>query len=163
MTAAEEQQTLDLGDYRGQNITDTAVKILNQTGGFHPQTDMAEPQIFEIDEEFTIAVRVKVTDHHVKRYEAKGEDDEPRLQLLQTWTMGTVAIIPESDKVKKELDLTESRRAAVDKAAAKAKETVKKAARPARKPRGTGQLVSIGDSLQQAADEGKIPQPEAPE
>lgn len=157
MTAAEEQQTLDLGDYRGQNITDTAVKILNQTGGFHPQTDMAEPEIKEMDEEFTIAVRVKVTDHHIKRILARKDDDEDRLQLLQTWTMGTVAVIPDKGEVKKELDATEARRAATEKAAAKVKATAKKAARPARQARGAGKLVSIGDSLQEAANAGKIP------
>jgi hypothetical protein len=157
MTAAPQQQTLDLGDYRGQNITDTAVKILNQTGGFHPQTDMAEPEIKEMDEEFTIAVRVKVTDHHIKRILAHKDDEEDRLQLLQTWTMGTVAVIPDTGTVKKELDATEARRAATEKAAEKAKATVKKATKPARGPRGAGKLVSIGDSLQEAANAGKIP------
>jgi hypothetical protein len=156
MTAAQ-QPTLDLGDYRGQNITDTAVKILNQTGGFHPQTDMAEPEIKEIDEEFTIAARVKVTDHHVKRILAKKDDDPEKLLLLQTWTMGTVAVIPDTGAVKRELDATEARRAAEEKVAAKVKGAAKKAARPARQARGAGKLVSIGDSLQEAANAGKIP------
>lgn len=155
MTDAAEQTTLDLGDYRGKNITDTAVKILNQTGGFHPQTDMADPQIMEMDEEFTIAVRVKVTDHHVKRIEAKREDEEDRLQLLQTWTMGTVAIIPDTGATKKELDAAERRREAADKAAEKAKAAAKEAAKPKRGPKGPGaDVVPISDSLQAASDAG---------
>jgi hypothetical protein len=154
MTDAAQQSTLDLGDYRGQNITDTAVKILNQTGGFHPQTDMAEPQIMEMDEEFTIAVRVKVTDHHIKRIEAKAEDDDDRLQLLQTWTMGTVAIIPDTGPVKRELDQVETRREQAETAAAKAKAKAKEAAKPKRGPRGKADVVPISDSLQAASDAG---------
>lgn len=150
MTDAAQQPTLDLGEYRGKNITDTAVKILNQTGGFHPQTDMAEPQIMEMDEEFTIAVRVKVSDHHIKRIMGRG-DEEDRLQLLQTWTMGTVAIIPDSGTTKKELDAAERRREAAEKASAKAKE----AAKPKRAARSPGaDVVPISDSLQQVSDKG---------
>ena len=100
--SAAEQPTLDLGNYRGQNITDTAVKILNQTGGFHPSTEMDEPRIFEVDEELTIAARVKVTDHQIKRILSKKDDDPDRLQLIQTLVMGTVAVIPDTGSVKKE-------------------------------------------------------------
>jgi hypothetical protein len=152
MTAAiPEQPELDLGDYRGQGITDTAVKILNQSGGFHPETAMAEPRIFEIDEELTIAARVKVTDHHVKRILAKSEDDEDRLQILQTLVMGTVAIIPDTGATKKELDRVEAAQSAREKARAAAR---KAATKPERAPQGSAKVVSISDSLGDAAAKG---------
>lgn len=154
MSNAAEQPELDLGDYRGQNITDTAVKILNEKGGFHPETAMAEPRIYEIDEEITIAARIRVTDHHVKRILSAKEDDEDRLQLLQTWVMGTVAIIPDTGATKKALDQTEERAKQRDAAAERAKKAAKEAARPARAPRGGADVVPISDSLQQVSDSG---------
>lgn len=150
MTTAE-QPTLDLGNYRGQNITDTAVKILNQTGGFHPETDLAEPRIFEMDEEITIAARVKVTDHNIKRILAKKEDDEDRLQLIQTLVMGTIAVIPDTGAVKKELDRVEQAEADRQKARDAAKKTTAQ-----RSPSGTASVVSIGDSLANASASGKF-------
>lgn len=143
--SAVEQPALDLGDYRGQGITDTAVKILNQTGGFHPSTEMNEPRIFEVDEELTIAARVKVTDHQIKRILAKKDDDPDRLQLIQTLVMGTVAVIADTGNVKKELDRIEAQRAAVEKAAKEAK------AKPAKKRGVTrGGLRAVGSSIEEA-------------
>jgi hypothetical protein len=141
--SAAEQPTLDLGDYRGQNITDTSVKILNQTGGFHPQTEMSEPRIFEIDEEITIAARMRVTDHHIKRILAKGDDDPDKMLLLQTMVMGDVAVIPDTGSVKKELDRVAAQRARAEAAAKEAKE--KKGSKAKR-----GHLRSVGSSIEEA-------------
>lgn len=154
MSQAAEQPSLDLGDYRGQNITDTAVKILNEKGGFHPQTAMAEPRIFELDEEFTIAARVRVTDHHLKRLLATADDEDDRLQLLQTWVMGTIAIVPDTGTTKKELDRVEAAQREAEEAATKAKAKAKEAAKAARGPQGSAKVVSISDSLQQMSDNG---------
>lgn len=158
MTEAVEQTTLDLGDYRGQNITDTSVKILNQTGGFHPQTEMSEPRIFEIDEEITIAARVRVTDHHIKRILAKGDDDPDKMLLLQTMVMGDVAVIPDTGSVKKELDRVAAQRARVETAAAEAK----KAKSGGKAKRGHLRSVgsSIEEALQGASPEGTVETPD---
>jgi hypothetical protein len=144
MTEASEQQTLDLGEYRGKQITDTAVKILNQTGGFHPETEMAEPRIFEMDEEFTIAARVVVTDHNIKRILSRKDDDPDRLQLLQTWLMGTIAVIPDTGNVKKELDKVAAANARREAAAEEAK-----AAKRGKSVR-RGHLRSVGSSIEEA-------------
>ncbi len=151
MTAAE-QPSLDLGEYRGRNIIQTAVKLANTNDGFHPQTEMDEPRIFEIGEELTIAIRVRVTDHHPKLIE-KG-DDEGALEMVQTFKCGTVAIIADTGKVKTELDAVERRRTAAEAAAARAKAAAKKAAKPARAARGKAEVVPISSSLQEASDKG---------
>lgn len=154
MTAAQ-QPSLDLGEYRGRNILETAVKLANSNDGFHPSTDLDDPRIFELDEELTIAIRVKVTGHAPKLIE-KG-DNEGGVELLQTFKCGTIAIIPDTGKTKQALDAVEAKRKANEAAATKAKATAKKAASPPRRAAGSGKVVSIGDSLQQHADAGKIP------
>jgi hypothetical protein len=157
MTAASEQPALDLGNYRGKNILRTAIRLQNSKDGFHPSTDLEEPRIFELDEELTVAIRIKVSGHHPKVIE-KGEDYEiGMVDLLQDFKCGTIAIIPDTGATRKALDAVEARRKEADKAAEKAKATAKKAARPPRRAAGAGKVVSIGDSLQQHADAGKIP------
>lgn len=153
MTAAE-QPTLDLGDYRGRAITGTAVKLANATDGFHPQTAMSEPRIFEIGEELTIAVRVVVTAHGVQAVKSEKDDEELKgTSIIQTWKCQTVAIISDAGPVKKALDSV----AAAEKAAAEAK------ARAAKKPAGRkpgvrrGQLRSVGSSLEEALQGNAAP------
>ncbi|MGA9527154.1 MAG: hypothetical protein WBS24_03450 [Terriglobales bacterium] len=150
-----EQPTLDLGDYRGRGIAETAVRLQNTNDGFDPQTQMDEPRIFEIDEELTVAIRIKVTAHHPKLIE-KG-DHEGMLRVLQDFKCGTIAIVPDTGVVKKELDRAEANRKNAADAAAKAKEAAKKAAKPPRRAAGAGKLVSLGDSLQAHANAGKVP------
>ena len=137
MTAAE-QPSLDLGDYRGKNIIRTAIRLQNSKDGFHPSTDLEEPRIFELDEELTVAIRIRVSGHHPKVIE-KGDDDEiGMVDLLQDFKCGTIAIIPDTGATKKALDEVERRRKEAEKAAEKVKATAKKAARPARQARGAG-------------------------
>lgn len=156
MTAAE-QPSLDLGDYRGKNIIRTAIRLQNTNDGFHPSTDLEEPRIFELDEELTVAIRIKVSGHHPKVID-KGDDSEiGMVDLLQDFKCGTIAIIPDTGATKRALDQVEIRRTQAAEAAKKAKDAAKKAAKPARRAAGAGQLVSIGDSLQQHADAGNIP------
>ena len=132
------QPTLDLGDYRGRSIIQTAVKLANTNDGFHPSTEMDEPRIFEIGEELTIAIRVKVIDHHPKLIE-KG-DDEGGLEMVQTFKCGTVAIIADAGNVKKELDKVAERRKVV--------EAAKKSTKG--KPVRRGHLAAVGSSLEAA-------------
>lgn len=144
MTAVE-QPSLDLGEYRGKNIIETAVKLANSNDGFHPSTDLDEPRIFELDEELTVAIRIKVTAHNPKLIE-KG-DNAGGVELLQTFKCGTIAIIPDTGKVKQALDTVEQRR--------KAAEDAKKAT--AKKPavrRGT--LRSVGSSIEEALQATEI-------
>jgi hypothetical protein len=154
MTAAE-QPSLDLGDYRGKNILRTSVRLQNTNDGFHPSTDLDEPRIFELDEELTVAIRIRVSAHHPKVIE-KGEDAElGMVELLQDFKCGTIAIIPDTGATKKALDSVESRRKAADEAAAKAKAAAKKAAAPKRTAKGKGgEVVPISSSLQEASDKG---------
>jgi hypothetical protein len=148
MTDVVQQPSLDLGDYRGKNILQTSIRLLNANAGIQPTTDLEEPRIFELEEELTIAIRVKVIRHAPQLIE-KGED-EGALELIQSFKCGTIAVIPDSGATKKALDAVESRREAAEKAAAKAKE----AAKPKRTARGKGTVVPISDSLQQASDKG---------
>lgn len=146
MTAAQ-QPSLDLGEYRGKNILETAVKLANSNDGFHPSTDLDEPRIFELDEELTVAIRIKVTEHHPKVIQ-KG-DNAGAVELLQTFKCGTIAIIPDTGAVKKALDQVEVRRTQAEEAAAAAK-----ARKAPKKPVRRGALRSVGDSLAEAL-EGK--------
>jgi hypothetical protein len=142
MTSPAEQPTLDLGEYRGKNILRTSVKLANSNDGFHPSTDLDEPRIFELDEELTVAIRIKVTGHNPKLIE-KGEDAElGMVELLQTFKCGTIAIIPDTGTVKKALDTVEARRAA-----ARAAEAAKK---PAAKKVRRSHLAPVGESLEAA-------------
>ena len=59
MSAAAEQPTLDLGDYRGRNIVAVKTKLANTNDGFDPNTGGIEGRIYEIGEEITVAVRVR--------------------------------------------------------------------------------------------------------
>lgn len=154
MTDAAQQPSLDLGDYRGKNIIRTAIRLQNTSDGFHPSTDLEEPRIFELDEELTVAIRIKVTGHHPKVIE-KGEDDEiGMVDLLQDFKCGTIAIIPDQGPVKRALDQVETRRQQAEEAAKKAKEAAKKAAAPKRTAKGKGEVVPISSSLQEASDKG---------
>lgn len=154
MTAHAEQPTLDLGDYRGKNIIRTAVRLQNSTDGFHPSTDLDEPRIFELDEEMTVAIRIRVSAHHPKVIE-KGEDDEiGMVDLLQDFKCGTIAIIADTGNVKKALDTVEARRKAADDAAKKAKA---KAKAPKKSPVRRGALRSVGSSIEEAL-QGSTPE-----
>lgn len=151
MTAAQ-QPSLDLGDYRGKNILRTAIRLQNTNDGFHPSTDLEEPRIFELDEELTVAIRIKVSGHHPKVID-KGDDDEiGMVDLLQDFKCGTIAIIPDTGKTKQALDQVEARRKAADDAAKKAKAKTKKA--PVRR----GALRSVGNSIEEALQGATPPQ-----
>ena len=145
MTAEAVQPQLDLGEYRGKNIIRTFVKLLNSSDGFHPATDLDEPRIFELEEELTVAIRIKVTSHHPKLI-TKG-DDEGQLELGQDFKCGTIAIIPDTGTVKKALDSVEERRKAAEAAAKAAKA---KKPRRARLAAVTDEPKAVGASLQEA-------------
>jgi len=150
MTAEAVQPSLDLGEYRGKNIIRTYVRLLNSSDGFHPATDLDEPRIFELEEELTVAIRIKVTAHHPKLI-TKG-DDEGQLELGQDFKCGTIAIIPDTGTVKKALDTVEERR--------KAAEAAAKAAKAGQPKRGRARLAAVaepkavGESLQEALQPG---------
>lgn len=122
MSAAEVQQVeLDLGDYRGQKIKATKVKLANANDGFDPSTSLESPRIYEIGETLTLAVEVIVIAHQAKA--GNPLEDEMEMVLLQTFKCGTMAVIPRKS-VAKELNAAaaaETARKAAIKAAAAAK------------------------------------------
>ena len=133
-----EQQTLDLGDYRGQKIRSTKVKLANASDGFDPSTSLESPRIYEIGERLVLAVEVIVAGHQPKALDLDAEEIE--LSLIQTFKAGTMAVVPRR-AVSKELNAAQRARDE----AAKAKAT---GGRPPRVRRGT--LRAVGDSLEQA-------------
>jgi hypothetical protein len=57
---------LDLGDYRGQRIKRTKVKLANASDGFDPSTSLENPRVYEIGERLVLAVEVIVSAHQPK-------------------------------------------------------------------------------------------------
>lgn len=132
MSAVEnEQVALDLGDYRGQRIKATKVKLANANDGFDPSTSLESPRIYEIGEKLTLAVEVIVSGHSPKAVDLDAGEIE--VELLQTFKCGTMAVIPRKS-VAKELNAAEAAQAERDKVKAATK----------RKPVRRGQLKSVG-------------------
>jgi hypothetical protein len=145
MTTAE-QQTLDLGDYRGQKIVSVKVKLANANDGFDPSTQMQGEHIYEIGDHVTLAVDAVVVAHTPRATPDSLDENTITIDLTQTFKCMTMAVVPRK-AVDREL-----------KAAAKADEdrdkARKAAQKTARKARGSGKVVPISDSLGDAGAKG---------
>jgi hypothetical protein len=152
MTATSEQQpTLDLGDYRGQRIVKTRVKLANANDGFDPSTSLEDPKVYEIGERLVIAVEVVVASHTPKASSLDPEA-EITIDLLQTFKCGTMAVVPRS-AVAKQLNAAAKADEARDKAAAAAKA----AARPKRVAMTSGaKVIDIAEGLAAAGAKGEF-------
>jgi hypothetical protein len=142
MTDAAEQPTLDLGDYRGQRIKTTRVKLANANDGFDPSTALESPRIYEIGERLVLAVEVVVSAHQPKAMDL--DADDVTLELLQTFKCGTMAVIPRR-AAQKELN-----------AAQRARDEAAKAKEAGKKPRAVsrGALRAVESSLEEALKVG---------
>jgi hypothetical protein len=147
MTAANpDQPELELGDYRGQTIVSTRVRLANGNDGFDPSTQLEYPQIYDIGQRVTIAVDAVVVAHNPKATKDSLDEDEILIDLTQTFKCLTMAVVPRA-AVEKELQAAFLVQADRE----KARKTAQKTARQAK---GSGKVVPISDSLGDAGAKG---------